>query len=260
MPIKLTTFNNNCILVSHLQQTLSDQGMNAYSFSSFPRSYSEAFKQEALRQLSYGRSLDEVSGLLGVSKILLIDWMSKASSPILGPLPIDLTSQTKKKSKAYSDRIKQQPTALTIHPEGYADEDNPAILPSGKNQAVSVEVANPGVISADPTGSQLQPSQSSEPPPISSQKLVRQRRYDPEFKRRALFKIQSGLPIRQVAHLTGVSELTLHRWKKAAQVRGETLIGSDMDQLRDQLQLVMQELDALRAVLLLINQLANKMR
>lgn len=54
--------------------------MNRFPASSIPRRLSEAFRQEALHQLTLGRSLQQVSTLLNVSTQTLARWRKKEAS------------------------------------------------------------------------------------------------------------------------------------------------------------------------------------
>ena len=74
------------------------------------------------------------------------------------------------------------------------------------------------------------------------------RKYDDEFKRRALNMIDKGQSVRSVAQALGVAESLLHRWKKAA--RGQSSpTEREVFALRSRLRQVEMERDILKKAL-----------
>jgi transposase len=74
------------------------------------------------------------------------------------------------------------------------------------------------------------------------------RKYDWEFKQRALMMIRNGQSVSSVAEALGISEHILHQWKRAARANQSTA-ELEVEQLRQRLKQVEMERDILKKAL-----------
>lgn len=222
--------------------------MSKYAHSSLIRAYTVDFKREALRMLSTGRTLREVTNLMGVSISTLTRWKGEEvarNQPDNSRIPVG-------KRRVYDTSIKEK--ALQQIQAGQS------IGVLSKTMNVPTHILynwqhNAQVISDFPTSSDRSTSQrqgaailrrpSGVPTPgvplppvlektpelditplrkqatVSMQRITR-KRYDEEFKQRAIKKLVAGRRMDKVAKGMGVPENTLRKWLSHQDVGGES--------------------------------------
>jgi len=74
--------------------------------------YDQAFKTEAINLMNQGRSVKELSGLLGVKEGVLYNWKSGSKSN--RPRPSEETRQLKSENKRLKEQVEILKKALSI--------------------------------------------------------------------------------------------------------------------------------------------------
>ena len=149
------------------------------------RSYTDEFKHNAIQQLNSGNSLRTVSACLGISKNSLLRWKSQ-----IQPETLVLTAPLVNPD-SLSDSLPQQ--ALALLSSGRSVVDVAALL----------NVSNRRI-------HQWRNEQTQ----LGHPSTDKRRLYDEAFRQEALQQIRRGVSVRKLSQTLGVTQMTLHKWKR----------------------------------------------
>lgn len=159
--------------------------VTSYPCSSIPRPFCESFKQEAIRQLKLGNCLKNVTKFMGVSKTTMKRWILESSGMNL--VTVKPNNQRQRITTAVKPKIMVQCDLQKVEP---SSQLTPNLVSKNINDwSVHSNTMNVKLL---------------------GRKSIR---FDDEFRKRALTKLSSGLSVRKVARIFGVSANTLHKWQ-----------------------------------------------